>query len=72
MSRRTSGADQYDGCGRRFLNEPVYSYALWKFPPAVIPPDQLRVELGTGNAHQGDTIRRVTLVASALCSRRRS
>jgi hypothetical protein len=25
-------------CDPWFLNEPVYDYALWKFPAAVIPP----------------------------------
>jgi L-ascorbate metabolism protein UlaG (beta-lactamase superfamily) len=24
-----------------FLNEPVYTFTTWKFPPAVIPPDQV-------------------------------
>jgi hypothetical protein len=28
-------------CDPWFLNEPVYDYVLWKFPPAVIPPDVL-------------------------------
>lgn len=28
-------------CDPWFLNEPVYSYVLWKFPAAVIPPDEV-------------------------------
>ncbi|MCE3225432.1 MAG: Rieske (2Fe-2S) domain protein, partial [Nitrospira sp.] len=28
-------------CDPWFLNEPVYDYVLWKFPPAVIPPNVL-------------------------------
>ncbi len=32
-------------CDPWFLNEPVYDYALWKFPPAVIPPEVLLKDL---------------------------
>ena len=28
-------------CDPWFLNEPVYGYVLWKFPAAVIPPEEL-------------------------------
>lgn len=32
-------------CDPWFLNEPVYNYALWKFPPAVLPPEVLLKDL---------------------------
>lgn len=32
-------------CDPWILNEPVYSYVLWKFPAAVIPPEELTRDL---------------------------
>lgn len=32
-------------CDPWFLNEPVYSYVLWKFPAAVIPPEKVVEDL---------------------------
>ncbi len=32
-------------CDPWFLNEPVYDYVMWKFPPAVMPPEELLKDL---------------------------